>query len=208
MKNIDFKNLKLNEINMEDINLDALQDKYGGVISKFKDDKPFFKKVAILVVAIIVVLVGHNFINNYQEVIINETNTKQSEYKEIESFLTKYNNEVDGYKKDVSKVSGQIIEFKDIDKANVIVTELANNNNLTVNTNNKKEKTTNVANNIFTQEIDMAVTGQYADIIKFLNTLENEKFFVSIDSVSIANGKDNSGMNTAKISYQIFFVKS
>ena len=202
------KNINLNNIKLEDIKLDILQKKYGNIINRIKEDKSFIKRIIICISVIIIILVITSLVNNYQQIGIQEATTKQSEYKEIETFLTKYNNEAENYKTNVGKVSGQIIEFKDVDKANIIVTELATSNNLTVNTNNKKEKTNNIANNIFTQDVDVDVTGHYSDIIKFLNELENEKFFVSISAVSITNSKENQELNTAKISYQIFFVKS
>ena len=41
MKNINLKNLK--DIKLEDIKLDYLQDKYGNIFNKVRNDKSFIK---------------------------------------------------------------------------------------------------------------------------------------------------------------------
>lgn len=204
MKNLDFKNIDFKKFNFNKIGTN-----YSNVFEKIKKDKPFQKKLAALIVAILVMFFGTNLINSYQQSTIKEASSKQSEYQEIEKFLTTYNNDAEDYKEKISQVNGQIIEFKDIDKASILISELATNNNLIIASNNKKEKTVNIGNNIFAQEVEMTVTGEYGNILNFLNKLENGSFFISIKSLSIDTGKNTTNNNiTAKISYQIFFVKA
>lgn len=204
MKKFDFKN-----IDLKNLNFSKLGTNYSSVLDKIKNDKPFQKKLAVFTVAIIVMFFGTNLINSYQQSTIKEASSKQSEYQEIEKFLTTYNNNAEDYKEKIAQVNGQIIEFKDIDKAGILISELATNNNLIIASNNKKEKTANIGNNIFAQEVDMNVTGEYGNILNFINKLENGSFFISINSLAIDAGKDATNNNiTAKISYQIFFVKA
>ena len=55
------------------------------------------------------------------------------------------------------------------------------------------------------------MTGDYGNILKFVNALENESFFTACETFSLSSAKasvDNPNAVTAKLDYKVFFVKS
>lgn len=196
---------------MKNFDMNDIQQELSSFTEKVKQDKPYIKKIVIMAGAMVLLLGGTFAIGQYQAGAIQIASSKQEEYRNIQNFMTKYNKEASEYQSDIKKVSTKVVQQKDLDKASQIISKLAETNALTVSDNKKNEKVETVGNGIFAQSITMTVSGEYGNIINFLNEMENSTFFVSTSTLNISANKPekNKGENTVntKIEYKIFFVK-
>lgn len=196
---------------MKNFDMNDIQQELSSFTEKVKQDKPYIKKIVIMAGAMVLLLGGTFAIGQYQAGAIQIASSKQEEYRNIQNFMTKYNKEASEYQSDIKKVSTKVVQQKDLDKASQIISKLAETNALTVSDNKKNEKVETVGNGIFAQSVTMTVSGEYGNIINFLNEMENSTFFVSTSTLNISANKPekNKGENTVntKIEYKIFFVK-
>lgn len=196
---------------MKNFDMNNIQQELSSFTEKVKQDKPYIKKIVIMAGAMVLLLGGTFAIGQYQAGAIQIASSKQEEYQNIQNFMTKYNKEASEYQSDIKKVSTKVVQQRDLDKASQIISKLAETNALTVSDNKKNEKVETVGNGIFAQSVTMTVSGEYGNIINFLNEMENSTFFVSTSTLNISANKPekNKGENTvnAKIEYKIFFVK-
>ena len=196
---------------MKNFDMNDIQQELSSFTEKVKQDKPYIKKIVIMAGAMVLLLGGTFAIGQYQAGAIQIASSKQEEYRNIQQFMTKYNKEASEYQSDIKKVSTKVVQQRDLDKASQIISKLAETNALTVSDNKKNEKVETVGNGIFAQSVTMTVSGEYGNIINFLNEMENSTFFVSTSTLNISANKPekNKGENTvnAKIEYKIFFVK-
>ena len=206
MKNIDFKNLNLDSLSS--IDMGKLNETFSHFVDKVKQDTIFQKKAGISALIIVGCLIGTNLINDFQQVKIEEASSKQSEYEEIQDFLKKYKNSAEEYKSSIAQVKGKLIEQEELDKANMIVSKLAEADGLTVTSNKKAPKADNIGNNIHAQTTTLTVEGNYNNIIKFVNDVENEEFFSAVTTLSInakTTKKEAPDVISAKVDYRIFY---
>ena len=206
MKNIDFKNLNLDSLSS--IDMGKLNETFSHFVDKVKQDTIFQKKAGISALIIVGCLIGTNLINDFQQVKIEEASSKQSEYEEIQDFLKKYKNSAEEYKSSIAQVKGKLIEQEELDKANMIVSKLAEADGLTVTSNKKSPKADNIGNNIHAQTTTLTVEGNYNNIIKFVNDVENEEFFSAVTTLSInakTTKKEAPDVISAKVDYRIFY---
>ena len=202
----DLKNFNLDSLSS--IDTGKFNETFSHFADKLKQDIVFQKKAGISALIIVGCLLGTNLINDFQQVKIEEASSKQSEYEEIQDFLKKYKNSADDYKNTIAQVKGKLIEQDEMDKANMIVSKLAEADGLTVTSNKKAPKVDNIGNNIHAQTTTLMVEGTYNNIIKFVNDIENEEFFSSVITLSI-NGKnakkETPDVISAKVDYRIFY---
>ena len=196
---------------MKNINTNDIQQELSSFAEKVKQDKPYIKKIAIMASAMVLLLGGTFAIGQYQAGAIQIASSKQEEYKTIQEFMTKYDKEAKEYQSDIKKISTKVVQQADVDKASQIISKLAETNALVVSNNKKGEKIETVGNGIFAQTVTMNVSGEYGNLINFLNEMENSTFFVSTTNLSINADKQGKGKEentvSAKVEYRIFFVK-
>lgn len=198
-------------IDLKDINFNEIKNEISDFLEKIQEDSVYKKKMIILILSSIIVLLLTYGINNYQKGTIETLTSRQTEYNEINSFLKTYNNNAINYKEDLSQIKSRILDEKDIDKANILIAKMAENHNLKIENNKKNEKQENIGANIYAQTTDLNVTGSYDDIIKFVNDIENNDFFISVETFSTNKASEMKNINNAigvKISYKVFFSKN
>lgn len=192
---------KINNLNVD------LKDKN---ISFLKEDKNFQIKIGKLIVLAVLLIIGISFTNGYLEKEIATVNTKQGQYEEIQTYLKKYHENLTTYNQNLNQIKGKVILEEEIDKANLIISKLAEKNNVKINNIKKTEKKTTSANsNIYSQPTEIIIEGDYPNIIKFVVDIENvEGFFTSVETFNVLNqqAKEPSAI-TAKIGYKIFYEK-
>ena len=190
------------------ISFDEINEQFQNFQEKAREDTPFIKKASILFVSAIMVFLITHFINDFQQGSINDANTKQSEYQTIEQFLAENQQATFEYNKTIDSINGEILKEEDVDKAVSLISKLATNNNVTIANGKKSDKPEDIGNGVMTYANDIQVSGEYQDVINFLKSIENESFFVSIDTVTITPDKRSISKINAKLTYQIFFISS
>ena len=204
---------KLNQLSVEEA-----QERIGFLVDKFKEDKDSLKKIGFCLAAAIVLTFGSKGINNYFKTSLAATIEKRDEYKNIQDFLDVYQNDAQEYKKEISKVSGKILEESSIDKSITFVQKLAESHGVKVTNSQRAEKAKSIGKEIHTQTVNLSLIGPYTGIIQMLNELENAGFFVSIDTITLkqvaqTNGSQAQGKPTdsdeksveARLSYTLFY---
>ena len=205
--------MKTNNImeSMKNVDLTSLQESASLFFEKIKTDSKFQKKGGICLAIIVGLLAGTHFVDAYQQGTIKSVSEKQAKYEEIQKYLEKHNNSAMDYKEDVSKINGKILNESEVDKANAVISKLAETNGVTITNNKKTAKSENIGNNIFTQKTSLEVTGEYGNILNFINAMENESFFASCETLSLGSAARNEAKTpntvSAKLDYKIFFVK-
>lgn len=199
MKNINFS--------LSDFNYAELNETFQKFVDKAKEDNKFIRKVSILGIVSVVIFVVTFIVNDYQQGNIRDATNRQGEYQVIEDFLAKNQTEVIEYNKTVESIKTEILHEEDIDKAHAMVGMLAESNNILVEDSKKNEAPLNIGNGIMGSATEMNVKGTYINLMKFLDALENESFFISVDNVSLATDRSSSEL-TSKINYTIFFIPS
>lgn len=201
MSKFDMK--KLNNIDM-----DALKDMCARYVDKLKEDRKFQKQFLGMFAVSMVLLIGTSVVTNLFADKISEVANKQNQYKEISTFMEKYQKDASNYQNEVKQVTAKVLDSEEVDKAHLVVSKLAENNNVLITNTSKNSKTTNVNNNIFASGATITVSGTYGNVENFLYAIENENFFMSVDSVSISPDKKDAAQVEAKIDYKVFFAKS
>ena len=201
MSKFDMK--KLNNIDM-----DTLKDMCAGYVDKLKEDRKFQKQFLGMFAVSMVLLIGTSVTTNLSADKISEVANKQNQYKEISTFMEKYQKDASNYQNEVKQVTAKVLDSEEVDKAHLVVSKLAENNNVLITNTSKNSKTTNVDNNIFASGATITVSGTYGNVENFLYAIENENFFISVDSVSISPDKKNASQVEAKIDYKVFFAKA
>lgn len=201
MSKFDMK--KLNNIDM-----DTLKDMCAGYVDKLKEDRKFQKQFLGMFAVSMVLLIGTSVTTNLFADKISEVANKQNQYKEISTFMEKYQKDASNYQNEVKQVTAKVLDSEEVDKAHLVVSKLAENNNVLITNTSKNSKTTNVDNNIFVSGATITVSGTYGNVENFLYAIENENFFISVDSVSISPDKKDAAQVEAKIDYKVFFAKA
>lgn len=190
---------------------ESLKESADIFFEKIKNDNSFQKKGGICLAIIAALLIGTHVVDAYQQQTIKVASEKQAKYEEIQKYLKKHNNDTMEYKDDLSQVKGKILDETEVDKANAVIIKLAEANGVSVSNNKKGAKAENIGNNIFSQKVSIDLTGEYGNILKFVNALENESFFTACETFSLSSARASAGNPnsvTAKIDYKVFFVKS
>lgn len=190
---------------------EALKESASIFFEKIKFDNSFQKKGGICLAIIAALLIGTHVVDAYQQQTIKVATEKQAKYEEIQKYLKKHNNDTMEYKDDLSQIKGKILDETEVDKANAVIVKLAEANGISVSNNKKGAKAENIGNNIFSQKASIDLTGEYGNLLKFVDALENESFFAACETFSLSSTKasaDNPNTVTAKLDYKVFFVKN
>lgn len=196
---------------LKTMDTESLKESATIFFEKIKNDNSFQKKGGICLAIIAALLIGTHVVDAYQQQTIKVATEKQAKYEEIQKYLKKHNNDTMTYKEDLSQIKGKILDETEVDKANAVITKLAEANGVAVSNNKKGAKAENIGNNIFSQKASIDLTGEYGNILKFVNALENESFFAACETVSLSSSKasaENPNAVSAKLDYKVFFVKS
>lgn len=193
---------------LNNIDMDALKDMCARYVDKLKEDRKFQKQFLGMFAVSMVLLIGTSVVTNLFADKISEVANKQNQYKEISTFMEKYQKDASNYQNEVKQVTAKVLDSEEVDKAHLVVSKLAENNNVLITNTSKNSKTTNVDNNIFASGATITVSGTYGNVENFLYAIENENFFMSVDSVSISPDKKDAAQVEAKIDYKVFFAKS
>ena len=190
---------------------ESLKESASIFFEKIKIDSSFQKKGGICLAIIAALLIGTHVVDAYQQQTIKVATEKQAKYEEIQKYLKKHNNDTMEYKDDLSQIKGKILDETEVDKANAVIVKLAEANGVSVSNNKKGAKAENIGNHIFSQKASIDLTGEYGNLLKFVDALENESFFTACETFSLSSAKasaDNPNTVTAKLDYKVFFVKS
>lgn len=196
---------------IESADSDSLKESVSSFLEKIKVDNSFQKKSGICLAIIATLLIGTHLVDAYQQQTIKVATEKQAKYEEIQNYLKKHNNDAMEYKDDLSQIKGKILDEMEVEKANAVIIKLAETNGISVSNNKKGTKAENIGNNIFSQKASIELTGDYGNILKFVNALENESFFTACETFSLTSDKaneENPNIVSAKIDYDVFFVKN
>ena len=119
---------------------DQINKKFEQFVGFMKEDMPALKKMGICVVASVLLLVAGKVANSNLQTSVSAAIEKRDEYKNIQTYLETYQRDAKAYKEEIAKVKGKILDEQSLDKSNIFIQKLAENNGVAIVTSQRQEK--------------------------------------------------------------------